>query len=208
MRDDEHQKRDEIKTRLRSTQKENEVLYTMIQRTKKMIQRARLERSFLLERLEEFAKQPTKDDGDMDSSPPGSPAPHLDPNDASTERAERPEPKRPANTGNKRPNAYTMFCEQERDGLVRNLESQGQFLRPTAIQSRLSEMWKSLSKEEKKPFAERARDLKRKDQAAGDSDEEPAKDETEEPPDSVPGSEATPMPETEPSSETDALSEH
>ena len=208
MRDDEHQKRDEIKTRLRSTQKENEVLYTMIQRTKKMIQRARLERSLLLERLEEFAKQPTKDDGDMDSSPPGSPAPHLDPNDAPTERAERPEPKRAANTGNKRPNAYTMFCEQERDGLVRNLESQGQFLRPTAIQSRLSEMWKSLSKEEKKPFAERARDLKRKDQAAGDSDEEPAKDETEEPPDSVPGSEATPMPETEPSSETDALSEH
>lgn len=193
MKDEEVLRRDEIKTRLRKTQNDNEVLYAMIERTKKMIKRARLERSFLLERLDEFARQPRDD---MDSSPPNSPEPHLD---SVTEPKEKKDSK-----ATKRPNAYTMFCEQEREALIKQLEQSGVHPKPAAVQSKLSERWKALSKEEKKPFSERAREFKLKNKADEDSDEDRMKDETEEPPESVLGSEATPMPE---SSETDALSE-
>lgn len=180
--------------KLQATQEQNEVIYTMIERTKKMIQRARLERSLLLEKLEYIAKNPVGDDMD-ETTPPQSPSEPRPP-------TQKTEDKRSG--GNKLPNAYTVFCDEERDNVLKALEESGTPIKSGQVQSTLSDRWKALSKDQKKPYSERARELKKraesedteeesmkeakeakkqvKEEAREDPDTEDTRDETEEPP--------------------------
>lgn len=182
----------DLRHKLQATQEQNEVIFSMIERTKKMIQRARLERALLLEKLDHVSRNPALDDMD-ETTPPQSPP---EPKQASLKTEDK------RSGGNKLPNAYTVFCDEERDNVVRALEETGTPIKSGQIQSTLSDRWKALSKEQKKPYSEKARELKKraeseetedeskevnqakdvKEEVREDQDIESAREETEEPP--------------------------
>lgn len=125
-------------------------MFTLIERTKKMIQRARLERALLLEKVEHVAKAPAEETTPP-QSPPLSVANEEESGEASAKKG-----------GNKLPNAYTVFCDEERAAVQESLASSGTPPKANSVQKALSDKWKQLGKDDRKPYAEKARELKKK----------------------------------------------
>lgn len=145
----------ELRSRLRATQEQNECMYALIERTKKMIQRARLERALLMEKIEQTTRGSPEDVTPPQSPISASAAPIFeeDTSDTSSKKG----------GNNKLPNAYTVFCDEERDGVVQQLTTAAGQPKITAVQKALSEKWKQLSKDDRKPYTEKAKELKKKD---------------------------------------------
>lgn len=151
---EEQQRCNELRSRLRATQEQNEVMYALIERTKKMIKRARLERALIMEKLEHTASA-----GPEEVTPPQSPV-----NTPSVPPAEEENTENTTKRGgnNKLPNAYSVFCDEEREGVVQQLTTEAGAPKQAAVQKQLSEKWKQLSKEDRKPYTEKAKELKQK----------------------------------------------
>lgn len=159
---DPDKRRKELEQRLCLTQDRNERMVSMIEATKKMIQRARLERALLLEKLESLQSR-----GDeLELSPPASPAPDAVKQEGSPAGDTTPQPgaqlvplaKKPAL---KLPNAYNVFCREQRDATIELLRLQGhKSPKAQVVQRTLSDQWKGYSKDQKKPYSEKARQIK------------------------------------------------
>lgn len=132
----------DLKRRIKETEQSNDVIVATIERTKRMIQRARLERAILMERLETQASQIAATEL---GSPPDSPVfrePSEKPAEKRKEAKKQPALRDPSLP--KRPqNAYIIFCDTERESVKRKLEEahpDGNF----DVNKVLSEKWKSL----------------------------------------------------------------
>lgn len=156
----------ELKRRIREIEEYNEAMAVSISRTKRSIQRLRLERSFLLEKLEErtFFKV---DDSDGSISPPLSPVGGDKKSEVHLEREEsianpvvsgesscpkkRVLPPRNPNMPKKPQNAYIIFCEVEKDR-VRNELEHIQPGEPFDLTKAMAEAWKDLGPKGRSPF--------------------------------------------------------
>lgn len=156
----------DLKKRLQETEQYNEVMVAAIERTKRMIQRARLERAVLEDQLEResgLREHPEKLETPL-TSPPESP---IVPNakngfglkghgkgedggttNGNTRRRAAPRdprlPKRPQN-------GYLLFCDAEKDRIRKKLEEQ----RPGEthdLTRALADAWKAIGEEGRKPF--------------------------------------------------------
>lgn len=124
-----------------------------------MIQRARLERALLLDKLDTVKRKGEE----MELSPPESPEPIA----AIAENVPIAPSAAPSSSGNSKksilkvPNAYTVYCQEEREAVIQMLHMLGQ-KNPKAVTIRrhLSDQWKALSKEQKKPYSEKAHVIK------------------------------------------------
>ncbi|PRT53979.1 Non-histone protein 10 [Wickerhamiella sorbophila] len=132
----------DLKRRIKETEQNNDVIVATIERTKRMIQRARLERAILMERLETQANHIVATELE---SPPDSPVfrePSENPVEKRKETKKQPALRDPSLP--KRPqNAYIIFCDTERENIKRKLEEahpDGNF----DVNKVLSEKWKSL----------------------------------------------------------------
>ncbi|KAK9477404.1 high mobility group box domain-containing protein [Lipomyces japonicus] len=173
------QKCKDLKKRIQDIEEQNDALTLRLSRSKRAVQRMRLERAFLLEKLEErtFLKV---DDSDGTPSPPPSP-PRIprtqkrrDSDGSLSHDGDGPGGFTPISNGKaatpagtkskksqqprdpnapKRPqNAYIIFCDHEKERVRSHLEqSQGQNYDLTRA---MAEAWRDLGDEGRKPFYE------------------------------------------------------
>lgn len=179
------QKCKDLKRRIREIEDYNEATSLSISRTKRAIQRLRLERSLILEKLEDKTSLQV-DDSEGTPSPPSTPQPK--PAEAaakdlqqqgfdtplgfdSPEKRETPtageKPVKTKKTSQprdpnlpKRPqNAYIIFCDLEKERVKSDLEK-NQPGESFDLTRAMAEAWKELSEEERKRFYEKYEDDK------------------------------------------------
>jgi non-histone protein 10 len=151
------QKCKELKRRIREIEDHNDAMALSIARTKRSIQRIRLERALLLEKLEERTLFKV-DDSDGTVSPPLSPIEdgehqdhHEDVHAESSGAKKRVPPPRNPNLPKRPQNAYIIFCEVEKDR-VRNELEHIQPGEPFDLTKAMAEAWKDLDPKGKSPF--------------------------------------------------------
>jgi non-histone protein 10 len=149
----------ELKRRITEIEEHNEAIALSISRTTKSIQRLRLERSLLLEKLEERTLFKV-DDSDGSVSPPLSPSldggakKETEAGDGTGESAgpkKRVVPPRNPNMPKRPQNAYIIFCEVEKDR-VRNELEHIQPGEPFDLTKAMAEAWKDLGAKGRSPF--------------------------------------------------------
>ncbi|CUM47155.1 unnamed protein product [Debaryomyces tyrocola] len=173
------QKCKELKKRITEVEESNEVATLALSRTKMTIRRLRLEYAVLLERLEQRAIMIPDGNTELeDMSPPPSPtildeslnttnakltrnglskrggkkakgvsntAGNSGNNNSRTQRIRDPDlPKRPTN-------AYLIFCEMEKERIKHELEERNPGA-VTELSKSLTEAWKNLDDEKRKPY--------------------------------------------------------
>lgn len=162
------QKCSELRKRILEVEESNEISTIALSRTRLSIRRLRLEHSILLERLEnQFVK--TYGANELMSQPPdptlwddainlkvdknGGPKtkkgkPLLSTNGTTKKTVRDPDlPKRPTN-------AYLMFCEREKEKLRNQLTTNNSGKNTSDLTKILTDTWKGLDEEQKKPFQE------------------------------------------------------
>lgn len=135
----------DLKRRIQEVEEYNETTAVSIARTKRAIQRLRLERAFLLEKLEERTSVKVED-SDGTVSAPGSPVAETHTKEKRRKAAPRdPDlPKRPQNP-------YIIFCEREKERVKADLDA----TRPgenVDLTKAMAEAWKELGSAGRKPF--------------------------------------------------------
>ncbi|KAF0550466.1 HMG-box [Gigaspora margarita] len=139
----------ELKKKIREMEEENEKLTLKLTKAKKNIQRLRIERNFLFDRLEQ--SQPTNE---SESEPSSSPQRVIDSEEELSSQEELLEDQRTGKrrrqnrdpNAPKRPrNAFLMYCQMQREQAKEENQNKG-FQDVTRI---LSQRWKELPQEEK-----------------------------------------------------------
>ncbi|KAG2377622.1 hypothetical protein C9374_009138 [Naegleria lovaniensis] len=74
----------------------------------------------------------------------------------SSKKAKKDDEEGGEETPKKTPTAYALFCTEKTDEVKKSDSS----LKASEVKKKLSEMWKSMSKEEKKPYEEQSKKLK------------------------------------------------
>lgn len=151
-----------MKKRIREIEEYNETMALSISRTKRAIQRIRLERAVLLEKLEERTSLKVED-SDGTPSPPTSPlgadiikrkelSPGADElQEPTTSKPKRNVQPRDPNLPKRPQNAYIIFCEMEKERVKADLEKQqpgGTF----DLTRAMADAWKDLSDEQRRVF--------------------------------------------------------
>lgn len=143
----------ELKKKIREMEEENEKLSLKLTRAKKNIQRLKIERSFLFDRLEQ--SQPTNEsESDTTSSPPRAIDSEEDLSSSAEELLEdhrtgkRKKQNRDPNAPKRPRNAFLMYCKSQRDQAREENQNKG-FQDVTRI---LSQKWKDLPNEEKQKY--------------------------------------------------------
>lgn len=157
-----------MRKRIAEVEESNEISTIALSRTRTAIRRLRLEYAILLERLESrlvpnpngppalehVSRPPTPsilDDMSLKASRNGSskPATQKVPSNSngSTKKVTKdPDlPKRPTN-------AYLIFCEMEKDKVKSDLEAKNPGQSATELSKTLTELWKTLDEEQRKPY--------------------------------------------------------
>lgn len=163
------QKCKDLKRRIREIEDHNEATSISISRTKRAIQRLRLERALILEKLEDKTSLKV-DDSEGTPSPPSTPKKKESPGAESPEKGSVEPSEKPTKTKRnttprdpnlpKRPqNAYIIFCDLEKERVKQELERQqpGESFDLTRA---MADAWKELSEEERKRFYEKYEDDK------------------------------------------------
>lgn len=128
-------KLESLKSRLAEINASNETAAIAILRTQLAIKRLRLEYAILLERLE------AKTDQAQLSEPPKKKTKFK----AKPKERDPNLPKRPTNS-------YLIFCEMEKDNIKQRLEAENPPGTVYDMSKVLTETWKGLSEEDKKPY--------------------------------------------------------
>jgi non-histone protein 10 len=155
------QKCKDLKRRIREIETHNETVAISIERAKRSIQRIRLERALLEEKLEERTNVKVQD-SEGSPSPPGSPIQHdlikkhLHPPTKKETRSDTPKAKKPAAPRDpnlpKRPqNAYIIFCDREKDRIRDELEKSNPGGAHDLTRA-LADAWKALGQKGRKPY--------------------------------------------------------
>ncbi|CAN6649710.1 hypothetical protein TRVA0_024S00298 [Trichomonascus vanleenenianus] len=162
------QKCKDLRKRIREIEESNETMAVSIERTKRAIQRIRLERALMMEKLEEKTILKV-DDSDGTPSPPPSPIPNeaLKRREMSPSMSVQPASAvgTPSSPGEKKPakkardpnlpkrpqNRYRIFCEVEKESLKKKMEE----THPGEsydLNKAMAEAWKELTEDERKKY--------------------------------------------------------
>ncbi|SAL99132.1 hypothetical protein [Absidia glauca] len=147
--DDEHrEKYIRLKRRIRDIERENDFLHVRIHKASKSVKRLRLERAFLLDRIEKYSNQESLDESESDEhtdheQTTSTTVPAINPK--TTKLKKKKDPNAPKGPGN----VFFLFCRLQRDKIKDEHPEERSLGEVTKL---LSAKWKELDKDEKKVY--------------------------------------------------------
>ncbi|KAI8070344.1 high mobility group box domain-containing protein [Gongronella butleri] len=146
--DDQKDKYTKLKKRIRDIERQNDFLHVRIHKAQKSIRRLRLERTFLLDRIEKINGHVSMDDSDDDAA--ASDHDQLASfNGTHPGKTPKPKKKKDPNAPKGPGNVFFLFCRLQRDKIKDEHPEERSLGEVTKL---LSAKWKSLSKEDKQVY--------------------------------------------------------
>ncbi|KAI8327920.1 high mobility group box domain-containing protein, partial [Chlamydoabsidia padenii] len=139
--DDHKEKYSKLKKRIRDIERENDFLHVRIHKARKSVRRLRLERTFLLDRIEKISQHDSMDESDEEG--------HSDQEHAVLPVKQQNKKKKDPNAPKGPGNVFFLFCRLQRDKIKDEHPEERSLGEVTKL---LSAKWKGLDKEEKKVY--------------------------------------------------------
>ncbi|KAI8329222.1 high mobility group box domain-containing protein [Chlamydoabsidia padenii] len=145
MDDDHKEKYTKLKKRIRDIERENDFLHVRIHKARKSVRRLRLERTFLLDRIEKFSHHESIDESEEEEQSDHEHVMIPAVNHKTTKLKKKKDPNAPKGPGN----VFFLFCRLQRDKIKDEHPEERSLGEVTKL---LSAKWKNLDKDEKKVY--------------------------------------------------------
>ncbi|KAI8098567.1 high mobility group box domain-containing protein [Halteromyces radiatus] len=149
MDDDHKEKYTKLKKRIRDIERENDFLHVRIHKARKSVRRLRLERTFLLDRIEKinhhYSVDESEDEVHSDQEHTIIPVTSSNHSSKTIKPKKKKDPNAPKGPGN----VFFLFCRLQRDKIKDEHPEERSLGEVTKL---LSAKWKGLDKEEKKVY--------------------------------------------------------
>ncbi|ORX45717.1 HMG-box [Hesseltinella vesiculosa] len=147
--DDHKEKYTNLKKRIRDIERQNDFLHIRVHKAQKSIRRLRLERTFLLDRIEKINGQLSFDDSEDEVLATSDQDTPLNYHHGSQQKTPKPKKKKDPNAPKGPGNVFFLFCRLQRDKIKDEHPEERSLGEVTKL---LSAKWKGLSKEEKQVY--------------------------------------------------------